>query len=98
MAKAPHIDRVTFDRYTLAHVGIGAGYGVLGAPWWLALLLTLGWEAIEDPLKRIRPSWFYVDPETGQPRFDTMRNRLGDVAGVMAGWSAVRILSRQKRP
>jgi hypothetical protein len=74
------------DRWTVGHVGVGTWLGLLRVPWWGALVVAVGWEIIEQPLKRI----------TQTPR-DTFANAAVDALAVMAGWGAIRALPPQKR-
>jgi len=76
------------DRFTLAHGAAGAVAGAIAVPFWAALLIAVGWEIVERPLKRSIPSAF---PHATQ---DTLGNMTGDVLGFMAGWWAARAVRR----
>ena len=79
------------DRFTVAHFAWGAGFGVAGAPWWLALGCALVWDIfVERPLKDRRPDWF---PHSTQ---DTAEHIAVDAAAWMLGWGAVRTMARRR--
>ena len=82
MPPQTHINRAMFDRFTLVHAATGAVLGRLGAPWWVALGVSVVWELAEPTLKRTRPyrDWFPV------PSQDSLANTVGDTAGLMSGW------------
>lgn len=68
------------DRFTLAHAGVGAAYGLLGLGWGTVVTLAIGWELLERPLKDAIPQAF---PHASQ---DTAANALTDVVAVIGGW------------
>jgi hypothetical protein len=70
-----------FDRFTAAHFLIGVSYGLLDLSVWLAIVLAIGWEVVEDVLKALVPIIF---PNATR---DTLRNAAGDIAAVMTGWA-----------
>jgi hypothetical protein len=74
------------DRYTVGHGMIGFLLGLASVPWWLTLAVAVGWEVVENPLKRAAPSIFPV----GAP--DTLANSTCDVAAWMAGYGLARAL------
>jgi hypothetical protein len=76
----------TVDRYTIGHGMIGFLFGLASVPWWLTLTVAVGWEIIENPLKRAVPRIFPV----GLP--DTLANASVDVAAWMAGYGLARAL------
>jgi hypothetical protein len=78
------------DRYTIGHGMIGFLLGLGRVPWWAALGIAVGWELIENPLKRAMPEWFPV----GVP--DTIENASIDVAAWMAGYGAARLIPRDR--
>lgn len=80
------------DRFTAAHAALGFSLGLWGAPWWVALLSTLGFELVEDGLKRIAPGVFPV----GDP--DTWSNSILDSAAWMAGWGIGRAIPNPDVP
>lgn len=80
------------DRYTVGHAMLGYLLGLWGAPWWIALGVSVGFEAIENPLKRRVPGLF---PEGSQ---DTLADSSADVAAWMAGYGLAKVLYRDKVP
>lgn len=84
-AKPGGINRDLLDRFTLAHAAIGALYGLIGLslPW--MLVLAVGWELVEDPLKAYLPRLFPHGTS------DTLRNAVGDVVAVIGGWWIARL-------
>ncbi len=77
------------DRWTIGHVGVGTWLGLLRVPWWGALIVAVGWEIIERPLKdRV----FYK--MTGATQ-DTLGNSIADAAATMIGWGVIRMLPPQ---
>lgn len=75
------------DRFTIAHLAWGAGFGAVGASWWLALGAALVWDVfVERPLKNHKPSWF------PNPTQDTAQHIVTDAAAWMLGWGAVRTM------
>lgn len=83
LAKEGEINHVAIDRFTFVHFFIGIAYGLLGFEFWLAFLLALAWEIIENPLKFNFPVVF--------PRgtADTIQNAIFDIAAVMLGWALI---------
>lgn len=76
------------DRFTLAHAGVGFGYGLLKLPFVATVVLAIGWELLERPLKDRFPAMF---PHASQ---DTAPNALLDSAAVLGGWALGRSLRR----
>jgi hypothetical protein len=84
----PRVQRAPFDRYSVTHAAVGAVFALSGVrPGW-ALASHIGFEAIEDPLKRATSS---VWPDA---RPDGLANHAGDVASFAVGYSAARALRR----
>ena len=79
------------DRWTVGHLGVGTWMGLLKLPWWGALLVSVGWEIVERPLKD-RLFW----KMTGATQ-DTLPNAVADVVATMLGWGIMRALPPQKR-
>ncbi len=73
------------NAWTLGHAAAGLLVGFARVPWWGALLLSVGWEAVEHPLKDQWPDAF----PTGQ---DTTASSAADVAAFMVGWGIARVL------
>ncbi|MEZ4815495.1 MAG: hypothetical protein R3A80_09865 [Bdellovibrionota bacterium] len=85
MLKPPHalpgsINYSFVDRFTLVHFCIGSLYGLLGTSFVFVLLLAIGWELVENPLKVLFPKVF---PEASA---DTLQNSIGDTLAVLSGW------------
>lgn len=80
MANVALVNVAPVDRWTLAHAGFGAIYGLIKLPWWAALGLGFGFEILEIGLKRHVPAIF------PRPRQDSVLNATFDVAAVMVGW------------
>lgn len=78
------------DRYTVGHGMIGFLLGLARLPWWAALGAAVGWELIENPIKRAMPEWFPVGIS------DTAENAALDVAAWMAGYGAARLLPEDR--
>lgn len=74
------------DRWTLGHIGVGWGLGLFRAPWWVALGVALGWELIENPMKK------HVFRTMVGSTQDTFVNSAIDVAALMAGWGMIMAL------
>lgn len=79
------------DRFTAAHAALGFTLGIWGTPWWVALLSTLGFELIEDGLKRVTPGLFPV----GAP--DPWLNSFFDSAAWMAGWGLAQAFPQEPK-
>ena len=74
------VNKDPVDRFTLAHVAVGATYGVAGLSWPVALALTVAYELGEKMFKEQFPDIF---PDAS---FDTVSNKVVDVAANMLGW------------
>lgn len=85
-AKPGEINYPLVDRFTFAHFAIGLGYGYMEFSFWLALLLAVGWEIVENPLK------YYASFMFPHGTCDTLQNVLGDVLAVLGGWAVYRFL------
>ena len=68
------------DRFTFAHFGIGLVYAAIGLEFFIACLLAIAWELIENPLKVNFPRVF------PHATADTLKNSVGDTLAVIAGW------------
>jgi len=84
-AKEGEVNFDFVDRFTFAHAAIGVGYALAGLGVMSALVLAIAWEIAENPLKVRFPAIF---PHATR---DTLRNALGDVLAVIAGWSLFRL-------
>jgi len=74
------INQDPVDRYTSAHAGVGATMAWLGVPGWMALVVSVGWELIEDELKDRFPASFPYSSK------DSTANAVADTLAVLAGW------------
>lgn len=79
------------DRYTLGHGMVGFLAGLRGVPWYWTLATAIGWELVENPLKRALPEVFPVAVP------DTLENAGLDVAAWMAGWGLAQLLPPEKK-
>lgn len=70
---------------------IGFLLGIGRVPWWAALGLAVGWELVENPLKRAAPQLFPV----GIP--DTIENASLDVAAWMAGYGVAKMIPPERQ-
>jgi hypothetical protein len=75
-----------FDRFSVLHAIGGAVMGLAGVRTDQALFIGAGWELVEPQLKEIDPKAF---PNSTQ---DTLANALGDIACVMGGFLAGRLI------
>jgi len=79
------------DRFTLGHAMVGFLASLAGVPWWGTLGFAIGWEIVENPLKRAVPGVF------PQAIPDTLENAALDVAAMMAGFGAARLIPPEKK-
>lgn len=79
-AKKGEVNYSLVDRFTLAHAAIGVAYGAMGLGFPLVLILAVGWEVVENPLKAYLPRLFPGGTA------DTFANIIGDVVAVICGW------------
>ena len=86
-ARPGEVNYPIFDRFTLAHLAVGATYGFLALSFLAAALLAVAWEFVENPLKANFPRIF---PHASR---DTLRNAVGDIVAVLTGWAVVTYLS-----
>lgn len=91
IARPGEINGDAFDRFTLAHLGAGVAMGALRVPMWLVVVLALGWELAERPLKRKFPGAF---PHSSQ---DTAQNAIVDAAAVIGGATFVQLLVMRRK-
>lgn len=83
------INQDAFDRYTSAHFGVGVVSAIIGAPWWLSLISSVGWEMAENGLKTAMPGAF---PYASH---DSLANAATDTLAWMAGWGMGRLAMQQ---
>jgi hypothetical protein len=74
------INQDPVDRYTSAHAGVGATMAWFGMPGWMALLVSVGWELVENDLKDRFPGSFPYSSK------DSAANAVSDTLAVLAGW------------
>ena len=72
------------DKFTLAHAAGGAGLAAVGVSLPFAVLVAIGWELVERPLKKQYPSWF------PHPSQDSTVNALLDAGAVIVGYLLVK--------
>ena len=80
-----------FDRFTIAHVAIGV---ILGLNKMTPLGITtfaVGWEIVEQPLKRKFSGMFPVSSP------DSLPNMTVDALSVIAGWGLIRLYDKYKK-
>ena len=76
------------DDYTWAHVFTGMVLACLNVKPGLMLVLAIGFEVIEEPIKQ--ETRIFGD----EPMIETEENQLIDVGAVIAGYSAIEILRK----
>lgn len=81
-----------FDRWTLGHAAAGVVYAWMGLKWPTALVAAVGWELLENPLKRNLPTVF---PDSCQ---DSAPNAVGDILAVVAAYGVTRMLLYKEEP
>lgn len=79
-AQPGEVNYSAVDRFTLVHFSIGIIYARLHLGFLLMFFLAVFWEVIENPLKVALPRLF---PHASA---DTLRNSIGDIIAVVAGW------------
>lgn len=87
MARPGQINGDAFDRFTFVHFGVGVALGMVGAPWWVALPMAIGWELVENRLKDKFPELF------PHATHDTLTNAVMDALAMTTGWAAARIVT-----
>ena len=96
-AKPGEINYALFDRFTFAHAAWGAVMERLGAKATTAVGFAIGWELLEDALKKTVPHAFPYKPNLFPfEAKDSFDNRVGDIIGVMAGWALSRALAKPR--
>jgi hypothetical protein len=78
-----NVNYAMFDYFTLVHFVIGCTYGWLGSSLITAIVLAVLWEVFENPLKMMFPQVF------PHATADTLKNSLGDIMAVVAGWYVI---------
>jgi len=79
-AETGAVNSKLFDRFALAHAAAGFAFNRFNVSFTNVVLLAVGWELIERPLKDHFPELF---PHSSQ---DTIENAIGDVMAVLLGW------------
>lgn len=74
------VNQAPIDRFTLGHFAVGIGLAAAGASPSTALVMAIGWELIEGPLKVRTPAVF------PNPSPDSPANASLDAAAMMLGW------------
>ena len=80
LAKKNEINGVYFDRFTFLHFGSGYVFGKLPVNPIEALIVAVGWEIVEDRLKKSYPKYF------PNATYDTKENALTDVGAFMLAY------------
>lgn len=80
-----------FDKFALAHAACGAVMERYGASATTAVAIGIAWEVMEDAFKSVAPQAFPYKSK------DTLDNRIGDVIGVLAGWSLSRLVQKPSK-
>ncbi len=80
VAKRNEINGVYFDRFTLLHFASGYFFGKTPVNSIEALIIAVGWEVIEDRLKKSYPTYF------PNATLDTKENALTDVGAFMLAY------------
>lgn len=68
------------DAMSLAHLGVGIGFGLFRVRLWVLLAVAVGWEVAEHVLKIRWPQAFLF------PSQDSLANAAGDVLCAALGW------------
>lgn len=80
-AQPGEVNYPVVDRWTGVHFGVGYVLGRLNAPWWVEIMLSVGWEIVEVPLKKRVPAIFPAST------IDSPQNKIGDVVAMTLGWA-----------
>lgn len=75
------INEGAIDRWTLAHIGSGVGLNLLGVPLWGTVMLSIGFEVVENIIQPSIPSMFQ-----GTADADSMANSFFDNWALVLGW------------
>ena len=78
------------DRFTIGHVAVGTLFSLARVPWWATLASSIAWELAENALKRKMPKLFPSGIE------DSWAHAAVDIAAVMAGYGAIKLLPPMK--
>lgn len=68
------------DRFTLAHLAVGAVAREAGVSFAGTVVGAIAWEAFEPLVKRSIPRLF------PRPTLDSPQNKIGDLAAFLGGW------------
>lgn len=71
------------DRYSIGHYAFGLIMGLGRLPWWAALGVSIGYELVEDGIKKLSPTLF---PDA---RPEALNNHFTDIVFNMAGWGTI---------
>lgn len=86
--KAP-INQQPFDRFTIAHMAIGVILGINKMTPFGITTFAIGWELLEQPLKKKFAGIFPVASQ------DSLPNMTIDALAVIAGWYLVRLYDKK---
>ena len=78
--KPGEVNYPAFDRWSVVHAAFGVLVGTAGTSFGTALAITIGYEIIENSLKRKVPKAFPAGSS------DTAANHIGDSVSFMSGW------------
>lgn len=85
-ARPGEMNHNAVDRFTLGHGAVGVLMGLARFPPWAAVVIAVGWELIENPLKDRFPQVF---PHASH---DTPQNATFDVLAMLLGYAAIKAL------
>ena len=85
------VNQEPFDRFTFAHLGIGMWLGALRMTFPGIVTFAVGWEIVEQPLKK---KYSKIFPVASQ---DTFANAATDALAVIAGWGLVKLYEKSIR-
>ena len=85
------INTAPLDRFTAAHAAMGIAAAAMGVPLPAVLVIAVGWEVLEQPLKRKFPGRF------PNPNPDSTKNAVWDINATVIGYAAGETMRRRNR-
>lgn len=82
------VNKNIVDRYTYGHFGVGMFIGAWNAPEWLAVLIAVGYEIIEHPIKQKLSNIFPTKTD------ESFKNAAMDAVTMYAGYKIVKELCK----